>query len=93
VHQDGLVHISHLSDTFIKDPREAVKAGDMVKVKVLEVDVARKRIALSMKSEAVMPVAKTERATTQPSSNKKVKAPAPAPQSSMANAFAKALKK
>ncbi len=47
VHQDGLVHISALSDRFIKDPREAVKAGDIVKVKVLEVDVARKRIALT----------------------------------------------
>lgn len=49
VHQDGLVHISALSHTFIKDPREAVKAGDIVKVKVMEVDVARKRIALSMR--------------------------------------------
>ena len=49
VHQDGLVHISALSSTFIKDPREAVKPGDIVKVKVLEVDKARKRIALSMR--------------------------------------------
>jgi len=49
VHQDGLVHISALSEKFIKDPREAVKAGDLVKVKVLEVDVERKRIALSMR--------------------------------------------
>lgn len=47
VHQDGLVHISVLSDKFIKDPHEAVKAGDIVKVKVVEVDVVRKRIALS----------------------------------------------
>jgi protein Tex len=47
VHQDGLVHISALSDTFVKDPRDVVKAGDIVKVKVLEVDVARKRIALT----------------------------------------------
>ncbi len=47
VHQDGLVHISALSDKFIKDPREAVKVGDVVKVKVMEVDVPRKRIALS----------------------------------------------
>ncbi|MGY1411112.1 Tex family protein [Luteimonas sp. A611] len=47
VHQDGLVHISALSDRYIKDPREVVKAGDIVKVKVLEVDVARKRIALT----------------------------------------------
>ncbi|QIL20771.1 Tex family protein [Thermomonas sp. HDW16] len=47
VHQDGLVHISALSDTYVKDPRELVKAGDIVKVKVLEVDVVRKRIALT----------------------------------------------
>jgi uncharacterized protein len=47
VHQDGLVHISALADKFVKDPREVVKAGDIIKVKVMEVDVARKRIALS----------------------------------------------
>ena len=47
VHQDGLVHISALSDRYVKDPRDVVKAGDIVKVKVLEVDVARKRIALT----------------------------------------------
>ncbi len=47
VHQDGLVHISALSETYVKDPRDVVKAGDIVKVKVLEVDVARKRIALT----------------------------------------------
>ena len=50
VHQDGLVHISELADTFVKDPREVVKAGDVVRVRVKEVDVGRKRIALSMKS-------------------------------------------
>ncbi|MBX9268569.1 Tex family protein [Chromobacterium violaceum] len=49
VHQDGLVHISALSNKFIDDPRKVVKAGDVVKVKVLEVDVARKRIALTMR--------------------------------------------
>ncbi|MBS0245184.1 MAG: RNA-binding transcriptional accessory protein [Proteobacteria bacterium] len=49
VHQDGLVHISAMSRTFIKDPREVAKPGDIVKVKVLEVDVARKRIALSLR--------------------------------------------
>ena len=53
VHQDGLVHISELSDTFVKDPREIVKAGDIVKVRVKEVDAARKRIALTMKSGAI----------------------------------------
>lgn len=49
VHQDGLVHISALSDKFVKDPREVVKAGDIVKVKVMEVDISRKRIGLSMR--------------------------------------------
>jgi uncharacterized protein len=49
VHQDGLVHISAMSSRFVKDPREVVKAGDVVKVKVLEVDVKRQRIALSMR--------------------------------------------
>ncbi len=49
VHQDGLVHISQLSDRFIKHPSQAVKVGDVVKVKVLEVDVKKKRIGLTMK--------------------------------------------
>jgi uncharacterized protein len=49
VHQDGLVHISALSEKFVKDPREVVKAGDVVKVKVMEVDIPRKRIGLSMR--------------------------------------------
>jgi uncharacterized protein len=49
VHQDGLVHISHLARRFVKDPNEVVRVGDIVKVKVLNVDVARKRIGLSIK--------------------------------------------
>ncbi|HEX9882028.1 MAG TPA: Tex family protein [Hyphomicrobium sp.] len=53
VHQDGLVHISELSDRFVRDPREVVKAGDVVKVRVKDVDVARKRIALTMKSGGI----------------------------------------
>ncbi len=52
VHQDGLVHISVLSNKFVRDPREVVKAGDIVKVKVLEVDTKRRRVALSMKLDA-----------------------------------------
>jgi uncharacterized protein len=52
IHQDGLVHVSMLADKFVKDPHEVVKAGDIVKVKVLEVDLVRKRIALSMKLNA-----------------------------------------
>ena len=51
VHQDGLVHISHLSNQFVKDPAQVVSVQQKVNVKVLEVDLSRKRIALSMKSE------------------------------------------
>ncbi len=53
VHQDGLVHVSQLSNKFVNDAREVVKTGDIVKVKVLEVDAARKRISLTMKLDAV----------------------------------------
>ena len=49
VHQDGLVHISALSNTYVKDPRDVVKSGDVVRVKVLEVDEARKRIGLTLR--------------------------------------------
>ncbi|PIT80950.1 Tex family protein [Limnohabitans sp. JirII-31] len=52
VHQDGLIHVSQLSNKFISDAREVVKTGDIIKVKVLEVDVARKRISLTMKLDA-----------------------------------------
>ena len=52
VHQDGLVHVSQMSHKFIEDAREVVKTGQIVKVKVLEVDVARKRISLTMKLDA-----------------------------------------
>ncbi|MBL8310199.1 MAG: RNA-binding transcriptional accessory protein [Burkholderiales bacterium] len=51
-HQDGLVHVSQLANKFVKDPKDVVKAGQIVKVKVVEVDVARKRIALTMKLDA-----------------------------------------
>jgi len=51
VHQDGLVHVSQLADRFVKDPHEVVKAGDVVRVRVLEVDVKRKRIGLSMRKD------------------------------------------
>jgi len=57
VHQDGLVHISALSNTFVKDPHSVVKAGQVVKVKVLEVDEKRKRIALTMRLSDSAPVA------------------------------------
>ena len=51
VHQDGLVHVSQLADRFVKDPHEVVKAGDIVRVRVVEVDVARKRIGLTMRKD------------------------------------------
>lgn len=55
VHQDGLVHISALSEKFVKDPREVVKAGDIVRVKVMEVDISRKRVALTMRMKDTPP--------------------------------------
>ncbi|WP_263261775.1 Tex family protein [Pseudomonas sp. RIT-PI-S] len=75
VHQDGLVHISALSEKFVKDPREAVKAGDVVKVKVMEVDIPRKRIGLSMRMSDT-PGEKVEghRGSSRPAGNR----PAPA---------------
>jgi uncharacterized protein len=55
VHQDGLVHVSRLADRFVKDPRDVVKAGDIVRVKVIEVDLARRRIALTMRVGEMRP--------------------------------------
>ncbi len=52
VHQDGLVHISELADKFVSDPREVVKAGDVVRVRVLDIDLNRKRVALTMKKQS-----------------------------------------
>ena len=68
VHQDGLVHVSHLSDRFVKDPNEAVKVGEIVRVKVLAVDVPRKRISLSIK-EAMEGTGKNQ--TPKPAEKKK----------------------
>ena len=64
VHQDGLVHISALSDNFVKDPHSVVKAGDIVKVKVMEVDIPRARIALTMRMSDTPGQAKPERSAT-----------------------------
>ena len=55
VHQDGLVHISALSHQYVKDPHDIVKAGDIVKVKVMQIDVARKRIGLTMRLSDELP--------------------------------------
>jgi len=96
VHQDGLVHVSQLADRFVKDPREVVKAGDIVQVRVLEVDAGRKRIALTMKRGEVRPApaagtlppprvgATPARPRPAPSPR-----PAPAPATAFAAAFAK----
>ena len=64
VHQDGLVHVSALSHTFVKDPRDAVKAGDIVKVKVMEVDLPRQRIGLSMRLDDEPGQARNNRSAT-----------------------------
>jgi uncharacterized protein len=96
VHQDGLVHISAMSKTFIKDPREVVKSGDIVKVKVLEVEVARKRIALTLRLDDE-PSGKSERsAQGKPRANSRAKtSPAPRkPQAaSSGGALAEALRR
>ncbi|MFN3609352.1 MAG: Tex family protein [Hyphomonas sp.] len=68
VHQDGLVHISEMSDTFIKDPHDAVKTGQVVSVTVMEVDVARKRIGLSMKQGGKRPSGAPDKAASAPAS-------------------------
>ncbi len=95
VHQDGLVHVSQLSNKFVNDAREVVKTGDIVKVKVLEDDLARKRISLTMKLDA-KPVAKGERGDNsyRPAGRGERAQPqrggnAPQGQSAMAAAFAK----
>jgi len=96
VHQDGLVHISHLADVFVKDPRDVVKTGEMVKVKVLEVDIARKRIALSMKrnTDESSPVKAVQKKAGNSGQQKRHRPSQPAEaQGTMASAFAKALKK
>ena len=95
VHQDGLVHVSQLANKFVEDAREIVKTGDIVKVKVMEVDVARKRISLTMKLDA----APARRQGDAPRDNRfegagrghqgQRRQADPAPASAMASAFAK----
>ena len=96
VHQDGLVHVSQLANKFVSDAREVVKTGDIVKVRVLEIDLARKRISLTMKLDAPVqrstaktdnnyrPAARNERA-----GNQRASVPVPEAASAMAAAFAK----
>ena len=95
VHQDGLVHISSLTDKFVSDPHQVVKAGDVVKVKVLEVDAGRKRIALTMR----MDEQPAPRATDSQPGRSQPKAQAPRQakvadsNAAMGNAFAEAFAK
>ena len=89
VHQDGLVHISAIADRFVKDPRAVVKAGDVVKVKVLEVDLARQRIALSMRLADEVPAASTAAAAPASARARQHQHSQPAPTGAMASAFAR----
>ena len=75
VHQDGLVHISAMSKNFIKDPREVVKPGDIVKVKVLEVEVGRKRIALTLRLDDEAGARKESKGSSRDGSHTSTKAP------------------
>lgn len=107
VHQDGLVHISAMSDSFVKDPRTIVKAGDVVKVKVMEVDLQRKRIGLSMrltddpadKTRDIKRDNPKSRVKNKSSNDKKAKRTtlspgrSPVGNSAMADAFSRARKK
>jgi uncharacterized protein len=96
VHQDGLVHVSQLSNKFVNDAREVVKTGDIVKVKVMEVDLARKRISLTMKLDTAAPRGAAQAVHDRPapsrSASPSAKRSAPQatnPGSAMAAAFAK----
>lgn len=95
VHQDGLVHISSLSDKFVEDPHQVVKTGNIVKIKVLEVDVPRKRIALTMRLDesAVKNDSKSDRTlSARPRANTQREERSSRDNNAMGNAFADALK-
>ncbi|VEA70633.1 30S ribosomal protein S1 [Serratia rubidaea] len=104
VHQDGLVHISSLADKFVEDPHTVVKAGDIVKVKVMEVDLQRKRIALSMRLDeqpgegsprrgGSAPARDRDNASRQQAQRPKARNNAPAGNSAMGDALAAAFGK
>ena len=98
VHQDGLVHVSAIANRYVKDPAEVVKAGDIVKVKVVEVDLARKRIALTMRlgdEVARKPAAKDARPPARQGDTRRSERgqDAPAANNALAAAFAKASKR
>jgi uncharacterized protein len=87
------VHISELSDRFVKDPREVVKAGDVVKVRVKEVDAARKRIALTMKSGAIDRSTGDAPRASSPPSTQRSSAPPPKTESGGESALAAAMRR
>jgi uncharacterized protein len=107
VHQDGLVHVSRLADRFVKDPHDVVKSGDIVHVKVLEVDLERKRIALTMRFDkkpapaaprAQAPRPPRESAPAKPSRRTKPAPPpavprGPSAETAMGAAFSRLLKR
>jgi uncharacterized protein len=97
VHQDGLVHVSQLADRFVKNPQDVVKAGDVVKVRVVDVDAKRKRIALSMRKDdglGAMPAGRAERKDAAPSGGRQQKQPKerPAQLGSLGAALAEVLR-
>ncbi len=99
VHQDGLVHVSALSHTFVKDPRDAVKTGDIVKVKVMEIDLPRQRIGLSMRLDDEPGQARQRSAAGAPRDARQASRPSPVTKpvampasAAFADAFARARK-
>ncbi len=97
VHQDGLVHISALANRFVKDPREVVKSGDIVKVKVMQVELDRKRIGLSMRledaAEQRVPATQPRHNHRNHSGKREKPRQSSTPQGAMASAFSQALGK
>ncbi len=93
VHQDGLVHISQMANRFIKDPNEVVKVHQHITVKVLDVDLERKRISLSMKQDAVQEPEKTRKAPKKPEKRPKAKRPQKSEPSPFNNPFTKTFNK
>lgn len=92
VHQDGLVHVSQLADKFIRDPHEVVKAGDVVKVRVVEVDVQKKRIALTMKKDSGEAREQARERHSPPPQKSRPGPSSAGPTGGSSNAFADALK-
>ncbi len=93
VHQDGLVHISQMANRFIKDPNEVVKVHQHITVKVLDVDLERKRISLSMKQDAVQEPEKTRKAPKKPAKRPKAKKPQKSEPGPFNNPFTKTFSK